>query len=94
MFGLGLPEIVLILVAMMVMFSGGDKVSDVARSLGRATGEFKRGKEEAENEVFRNERQEQVSEIARSIGSFKGEFKKTKKEIESEIKEIKELEIF
>ena len=94
MFGLGLPEFILILVAGMVMFSGGDKVSEIARGLGRATGEFKKGKEEAENEVLQSARQDEIAEIARNIGRFKGEFKKSKAEIENEIKEIKEMKVF
>ena len=51
MFGLGLPEIAVIAVAIVIFFFGGEKISELGRGLGRFTGEFKRGKEEIEREM-------------------------------------------
>lgn len=51
MFGLGLPEIVVILLVVVVFFFGGEKISEIARGLGRFTGEFKKGKDEMEKEI-------------------------------------------
>ncbi|MEK7144990.1 MAG: twin-arginine translocase TatA/TatE family subunit [Patescibacteria group bacterium] len=51
MFGLGLPEIIVIILVVAVLFFGGGKIVDLARSLGRATGEFKKGKKEMEEEL-------------------------------------------
>jgi sec-independent protein translocase protein TatA len=51
MFGLGLPEIMVILVVVVVFFFGGEKIEEIARNLGRFTGEFKKGKAEFENEI-------------------------------------------
>lgn len=50
MFGLGIPEI-LIIVAVIVLFFGGSKISEIAKGLGRFTGEFKKGKKEMEKEI-------------------------------------------
>jgi len=46
----GTPEIVLIVVVVIVLF-GASKIPELARSLGKATGEFKKGKTEIENEL-------------------------------------------
>ncbi|HCR52121.1 TPA: hypothetical protein DIV48_00550 [Candidatus Kaiserbacteria bacterium] len=51
MFGLGFPEIAIILVVVVVFFFGGEKISEIARGLGRFTGEFQKGKTEMEREI-------------------------------------------
>lgn len=51
MFGLGLPEIVIIALAVGVLFFGGRKITELARSMGRVSGEFKKGKQEIEEEL-------------------------------------------
>ena len=43
-------EIVLIVVVIIVLF-GATKIPELARSLGKATGEFKKGKQEIESEL-------------------------------------------
>jgi sec-independent protein translocase protein TatA len=45
MFGLGAPELVIILVVVLVLF-GGAKIPKLARSLGQAQKEFKAGVDE------------------------------------------------
>ena len=55
MFGLGLPEIVLIVLVVGILFFGSKKNTDFARSIGRASGEFKKGKKEIEEELRRGE---------------------------------------
>ncbi len=57
MFGLGLPEIAIILVIVVIFFFGGEKISEIARGLGRFTGEFKKGKEEMEREIRKTEKE-------------------------------------
>ena len=51
MFGLGLPEIVVIVLAIGVLLFGGKKITELSRSLGRASGEFKKGKKDIEQEL-------------------------------------------
>ena len=51
MFGLGFPEIVVIVVVLALLFFGGKKLSEIARGLGRFTGEYKKGKAEIDKEI-------------------------------------------
>jgi len=51
MFGLGLPELIIIVLVFGVLFFGSTKITQFARSLGRATGEFKKGKEDIAREI-------------------------------------------
>jgi len=57
MFGLGLPEVVIILVVVVIFFFGGEKLSELARGLGRFTGEFSKGKAEIEKEIKKASRE-------------------------------------
>ena len=57
MFGLGLPEIAIILILLAIFFFGGEKISELARGLGRFTGEFKKGKAEMEKEIKKAEKE-------------------------------------
>lgn len=58
MLGLGLPEIVIILVVIGVLFFGGKKITELGRSMGRFSGEFKKGKTEVEKELKEIEKEE------------------------------------
>lgn len=51
MFGLGITEIVIIVVVIGVLFFGGKKMTEFAKSMGRFTGEFKKGKMEMDEEL-------------------------------------------
>ena len=47
---LGTSEIILIVLVVIILF-GASKIPELARSLGKATGEFKKGKQDLENEL-------------------------------------------
>lgn len=46
----GTPEIILIVIVVILLF-GANKIPEIARSLGKATGEFKKGKNDIEAEL-------------------------------------------
>lgn len=46
-----IEEILIIAVVGLIIFGGSKKIPDLARSMGRATGEFKRGQMELEREI-------------------------------------------
>lgn len=51
MFGLGFSEILVIVIAAAVLLFGSKKIVELARSMGRVSGEFKKGKREVEREL-------------------------------------------
>jgi len=62
MFGIGIPEVIIIGLAIAVLFFGGKKALELSRSLGRVTGEFKKGKQDIERELRESEREAMKSE--------------------------------
>lgn len=50
-FGLGGTEIVIIILIIVILFFGAKKIPELAKGLGRAMGEFKRGRSEVEQEM-------------------------------------------
>lgn len=61
--GLGPPELLLLLFVAVILF-GASKIPKLARSSGRAIGEFQKGKEEAEQELksIRNSSESETEE--------------------------------
>lgn len=59
MFGIGLPEAIIILLAIGLLFFGSGKIIEFARSLGRLSGEFKKGKADIERELKAAEKEEE-----------------------------------
>ncbi|MCC7500428.1 twin-arginine translocase TatA/TatE family subunit [Candidatus Nomurabacteria bacterium] len=55
MFGIGLPEAIIIALGVGILFFGGGKIVELARSMGRVSGEFKKGKQDIERELRSDE---------------------------------------
>lgn len=51
MLGLGLNELIIIGIFIVILFYGSDKILDIAKSAGKLTGEYKKGKLAAEKEL-------------------------------------------
>lgn len=69
--GIGPSELILILIVALFLF-GPDKIPEMARSLGKAMGEFKKAQTEAENEIRRmdnlNEKDIKIRNLAVEMG--------------------------
>ena len=92
---LGTQEIVLIFLAVIILF-GASKIPELARSLGMATSEFKKGQQEAEKELKNIEKslkegansQEDSNKVKQMAKDFGIEVEsKTDDELLDEIKE-------
>ena len=57
MFGLGIQEIIIIALVVGILFFGSGRITELARSRGRASGEFKKGRQDIEKELKEGEKQ-------------------------------------
>ncbi|OQX62202.1 MAG: twin arginine-targeting protein translocase TatB [Desulfococcus sp. 4484_241] len=85
MFGIGMPELILILVVGLVVI-GPKKLPELARSLGRAIGEFKKATREFRETL-------DVEDNIREVREIKDEIKKTASETLKEIVELDDDDI-
>ena len=58
MFGLGMPELIVILIILLLIF-GAAKLPEIGRSFGKTISEFKKGMREAEESDKKEEKKEE-----------------------------------
>ncbi|MEM0263845.1 MAG: twin-arginine translocase TatA/TatE family subunit [Saccharolobus sp.] len=73
-------DIIILLVVIAVLFFGSSKIPELFRSLGRAMGEFKKGRLEAEMEIQQMEKQQSnnIEELERKIAELKKQLEEVK----------------
>lgn len=73
--GLGAPELVILIVAVVILLFGAKKIPELAKSMGRAKGEFEKGKMESAKEAeklgkkdSKQEDREKLENAAKALG--------------------------
>ncbi|MCK5836067.1 MAG: twin-arginine translocase subunit TatB [Desulfobacula sp.] len=89
MFGLGMPEILLILAIALIVI-GPKKLPDLAKTLGRAMGEFKRSAQDFKNSI---DIETTVKDLEKPASDLKSVIKEDSKKEETDVELDIELEI-
>ncbi|MCY0859623.1 MAG: twin-arginine translocase TatA/TatE family subunit [Sulfolobaceae archaeon] len=89
-----ITDIGIIIVVIILLFFGASKLPEIFRSLGKATGEFKKGQMEAEMELAKMQQslqQQQVKPLNGQVTttSREQELENRIKELEKELEELK-----
>lgn len=60
---IGMPEMVIIFIVILLLF-GAKKLPELARGVGKSMGEFKKAREDFEQEITRGESETRVKEVS------------------------------
>ncbi|MFQ6128809.1 MAG: twin-arginine translocase TatA/TatE family subunit [Thermoplasmata archaeon] len=90
------PEVIILLIIILVLLFGAKKIPELARALGRAMGEFRRGRMEIERELKRSYESEigisEESPVRRAATALNISFKdKNEEELRKEIVDAVDL---
>jgi TatA/E family protein of Tat protein translocase len=88
MFGIGMPELLLILAIALIVI-GPKKLPDIARSLGKAMGEFKKATSELKESM---EIDQQLSDVKDSFNQLNQDFKRNTNQGEKKIQQEKKTD--
>ncbi len=89
--GLGPPELLLIAGVLILLF-GASKLPKLARSMGSATGEFKKGREQVEGELDEIRNTAKVDGSDTTDGSAAGSETETEPDLETETERDSDVE--
>jgi sec-independent protein translocase protein TatA len=64
---IGMPEMIIIFIVILLLF-GAKKIPDLARGFGKASGEFKKAKEEFEREITSAEKEVREVKVKDATG--------------------------
>jgi len=88
MVGLVPNDVIILIIVAIILFFGATKIPEIFRSLGRATGEFKKGKMEAEMELMQMQ-QAQNQNFQQLQSSKEAELQRKIEELQKQLEELK-----
>ncbi|QGR18739.1 twin-arginine translocase TatA/TatE family subunit [Stygiolobus azoricus] len=88
MVGLAPSDLIILIIVAVILFAGASKIPEIFRSLGRATGEFKKGKMEAEMELMQMQ-QAQNQNFQQPQSSKEAELQRKIEELQKQLEELK-----
>jgi sec-independent protein translocase protein TatA len=88
MVGLVPSDVIILIIVAIIVFFGASKIPEIFRSLGRATGEFKKGKMEAEMELMQMQ-QAQNQNFQQLQSSKEAELQRKIEELQKQLEELK-----
>lgn len=88
MVGLVPSDVIILIIVAVIVFFGASKIPEIFKSLGRATGEFKKGKMEAEMELMQMQ-QAQNQTFQQPQSSKEADLQRKIEELQKQLEELK-----